>query len=300
MANKKAYKPIEKTDFGKKVSGPVEWMDDRMGLGASNKLMPLRKVFPDHWSFMLGEIALWSFIVLLLSGTFLTLWFQPSMAEVVYDGSYDPLRGLEMSKAFASTLDISFEIRGGLLMRQVHHWAAMLFVAAIVVHLLRIFFTGAYRKPREVNWLIGLGLFQFALIEGFAGYSLPDDLLSRHLRVLTSSSSPPARGAGSPPRHRAVAHPRLPPRSLTLSAAHISKMCGTITGRVPRDREKYFFKTLRTSSSTSSRSARDSGVISRSLSSTADLASSRTSGPSFSPSTPRVISSGPWVISPVC
>jgi ubiquinol-cytochrome c reductase cytochrome b subunit len=178
MANKKAYKPIEKTDFGKKVSGPVEWMDDRMGLGASNKLMPLRKVFPEHWSFMLGEIALWSFIVLLLSGTFLTLWFQPSMAEVVYDGSYDPLRGLEMSKAFASTLDISFEIRGGLLMRQVHHWAAMLFVAAIVVHLLRIFFTGAYRKPREVNWLIGLGLFQFALIEGFAGYSLPDDLLS--------------------------------------------------------------------------------------------------------------------------
>ena len=149
-----------------------------MGLGASNKLMPLRKVFPEHWSFMLGEIALWSFIVLLLSGTFLTLWFQPSMADVVYDGAYDPLRGLEMSKAFASTLDISFEIRGGLLMRQVHHWAAMLFVAAIVVHLLRIFFTGAYRKPREVNWLIGLGLFQFALIEGFAGYSLPDDLLS--------------------------------------------------------------------------------------------------------------------------
>lgn len=178
MADKKAYKPIEKTEFGKKVGGPVEWMDDRLGLGASNKLMPLRKVFPEHWSFMLGEIALWSFIVLLASGTFLTLWFQPSMAEVVYDGSYQPLRGLEMSKAFASTLDISFDIRGGLLMRQIHHWAAMLFVAAIVVHLLRIFFTGAYRKPREVNWLIGLGLFQFALIEGFAGYSLPDDLLS--------------------------------------------------------------------------------------------------------------------------
>jgi ubiquinol-cytochrome c reductase cytochrome b subunit len=178
MAKNKAYKPVEKTDFGKKASGPVGWMDDRLGLAASNKLMPLRKVFPEHWSFMLGEIALWSFIVLLLSGTFLTLWFQPSMAEVVYDGSYQPLRGLEMSKAFASTLDISFEIRGGLLMRQIHHWAAMLFVAAIVVHLLRILFTGAYRKPREVNWLIGLGLFQFALIEGFAGYSLPDDLLS--------------------------------------------------------------------------------------------------------------------------
>ena len=174
----KAYTPIEKTDVGKKASGPVAWMDDRLGLAASNKLMPLRKVFPEHWSFMLGEIALWSFVVLLLSGTFLTFWFQPTMGDVVYNGSYQPLRGLEMSQAYESTLRISFDIRGGLLMRQIHHWAAMLFVAAIVVHLLRIFFTGAYRKPREVNWLIGLGLFQFALIEGFAGYSLPDDLLS--------------------------------------------------------------------------------------------------------------------------
>ena len=178
MAEKTAYKPIEKTELGKKAAGPVGWMDDRLGLAASNKLMPLRKVFPEHWSFMLGEIALWSFIVLLLSGTFLTFWFQPSMAEVVYDGPYQPLRGLEMSAAFASTLDISFGVRGGLLMRQIHHWAAMLFAAAIVVHLLRVFFTGAYRKPREVNWTIGLGLFTLALVEGFAGYSLPDDLLS--------------------------------------------------------------------------------------------------------------------------
>jgi ubiquinol-cytochrome c reductase cytochrome b subunit len=172
------YTPIEKTEVGKKASGPVAWMDDRLGLAASNKLMPLRKVFPEHWSFMLGEIALWSFVVLLLSGTFLTFWFQPSMGETIYNGSYTPLRGLEMSHAYASTLDISFEIRGGLLMRQIHHWSAMLFMAAIVVHMLRIFFTGAYRKPREVNWLIGLGLFTLGLVEGFAGYSLPDDLLS--------------------------------------------------------------------------------------------------------------------------
>jgi ubiquinol-cytochrome c reductase cytochrome b subunit len=178
MAKNSDYTPIQKTEIGKKAAGPVAWMDDRLGLAASNKLMPLRKVFPEHWSFMLGEIALWSFIVLLLSGTFLTFWFQPSMGEVVYNGSYDPLRGLEMSQAFASTLDLSFDVRGGLLMRQVHHWAAMLFMAAIVVHMLRIFFTGAYRKPREVNWLIGLGLFTLGLVEGFAGYSLPDDLLS--------------------------------------------------------------------------------------------------------------------------
>lgn len=181
------YVPIEKTELGKKAAGPVGWLDQRMGLsglinpkGHQNGSlgMPLRKVFPEHWSFMLGEMAMWSFAILLLSGTFLTLWFQPSQAEVIYDGSYAPLRGLEMSAAYASTLDISFDIRGGLLMRQVHHWAAMIFIAAMLVHMLRIFFTGAFRKPREVNWLIGLGLLQFGIVEGFAGYSLPDDLLS--------------------------------------------------------------------------------------------------------------------------
>ncbi len=170
---------VEDTDFGKKAAGPVEWLDDRLGLaGAGKKLMPVRKVFPEHWSFMLGEIALWSFIVLLLTGVFLTFWYDPSMAEVTYNGSYEPLRGLEMSRAYASTLDISFDIRGGLLMRQVHHWAAAIFVAAMIVHMLRIFFTGAYRKPREINWLVGLGLLTLGLVEGFAGYSLPDDLLS--------------------------------------------------------------------------------------------------------------------------
>lgn len=173
------YTDIEKTPVGKKMAGPVGWLDDRLGLaGAGKKLMPVRKVFPEHWSFMLGEIALWSFIVLLATGVYLTFWFQPSMAETVYNGPYKPLNGLEMSQAYASTLDISFGVRGGLLMRQVHHWSAMLFVAAMVVHMLRVFFTGAYRKPREVNWLIGLGLLTLGLVEGFAGYSLPDDLLS--------------------------------------------------------------------------------------------------------------------------
>src|SRR5215213_9835780 len=131
---------IEDTNFGKKAAGPVEWLDERLGLaGVSKRSHLLRKVFPEHWSFMLGEIALWSFIVLLLTGVFLTFWFQPSMAETVYDGSYAPLRGLEMSQAYSSTLDISFDIRGGLLIRQIHHWAAAIFVAAMIVHMLRIF-----------------------------------------------------------------------------------------------------------------------------------------------------------------
>jgi ubiquinol-cytochrome c reductase cytochrome b subunit len=138
----------------------------------------LRKVFPDHWSFMLGEIALWSFVVLLLTGVFLTLWFDPSMTEIQYDGSYDPLRGVHMSSAMASTLDISFDVRGGLLMRQMHHWAAMIFIASMMIHLLRVYFTGAFRKPRELNWVIGCLLLLLGTIEGFTGYSLPDDLLS--------------------------------------------------------------------------------------------------------------------------
>jgi ubiquinol-cytochrome c reductase cytochrome b subunit len=159
-------------------AAPVtKWLDDRVGL--AGLVRPLyRKVFPDHWSFLLGEIALYSFIVLLLSGVFLTIWFKPSMAEVEYEGSYQLLRGLRMSDAYASTLSLSFDIRGGLLLRQMHHWAAMLFVAAMLTHSLRIFFTGAFRKPREINWLIGVGLLAMGIIEGFAGYSLPDDLLS--------------------------------------------------------------------------------------------------------------------------
>jgi ubiquinol-cytochrome c reductase cytochrome b subunit len=153
------------------------FIDDRFRVAKAGRTLA-RKIFPDHWSFLLGEIALYSFIILLLTGTFLTLFFQPSMTDVVYHGSYLPLRGVRMSEAYASTLNISFDVRGGLLMRQIHHWAALLFMAAIMVHMLRIFFTGAYRKPREFNWLIGITIFVLGLLEGLFGYSLPDDLLS--------------------------------------------------------------------------------------------------------------------------
>lgn len=138
----------------------------------------LNKVFPTHWSFLLGEIALYSFVILLLTGVYLTLFFDPSMAEVTYHGVYQPLNGVQMSKAYATALDISFEVRGGLFVRQVHHWAALLFAASIMVHLARIFFTGAFRRPREANWVIGSLLLILAMFEGFFGYSLPDDLLS--------------------------------------------------------------------------------------------------------------------------
>ena len=138
----------------------------------------LTRVFPTHWSFLLGEIALYSFVVLLVSGVYLALFFDPSMQEVTYVGVFDNLRGLHVSRAYESVLDLSFEVRGGLFVRQVHHWASLVFLAAMVAHVARIFFTGAFRKPREANWVIAVLLLFAALLVGFVGYSLPDDLLS--------------------------------------------------------------------------------------------------------------------------
>jgi ubiquinol-cytochrome c reductase cytochrome b subunit len=168
----------EKMPAGERVTrNTLRGVDDR--LGSANFLKrSMDKVFPDHWSFMLGEIALYSFVILLLTGTYLTLFFHASQREVIYNGSYQALRGVPMTDAYASTLHISFDVRGGLLMRQIHHWAALLFTTSIVVHMFRVYFTGAFRKPRTVNWYIGTGLLILAILEGFAGYSLPDDLLS--------------------------------------------------------------------------------------------------------------------------
>jgi len=167
-------KPAGPKTIGGKAA---EFVDSRLVLAGPIRKQ-LNKVFPDHWSFMLGEMALYSFIILLLTGTYLTFFFDASMAEVVYHGSYVPLQGVEMSKAYESTLRISFDVRGGLVIRQIHHWAALMFVAAMLIHMMRVFFTGAFRRPREFNWLIGLVLLVLGVIEGFAGYSLPDDLLS--------------------------------------------------------------------------------------------------------------------------
>ena len=153
------------------------WLDDRLTLGKGSKKL-LNKIFPDHWSFMLGEIALYSFIILVLTGVFLTLYFIPSAAQVVYHGPYKPLDGQRVSEAYASTIDLSFSVRFGLVMRQMHHWAADVFIGAIAVHMCRIFFTGAFRRPRELNWAVGVTLLMLAIVNGFLGYSLPDDLVS--------------------------------------------------------------------------------------------------------------------------
>ena len=155
----------------------AEGVDERLD-GSSFISRNLNKVFPDHWSFMLGEIALYSFVLLVLTGTFLSFFYLASSQRVTYAGPYQPLHGRTVSAAFNSVMRISFEVRAGLVMRQMHHWAALVFMGAIIVHLIRVFFTGAFRKPRELSWMLGMGLFIAGIGAGFSGYSLPDDALS--------------------------------------------------------------------------------------------------------------------------
>ncbi len=153
------------------------WMDERLGTTKFGR-SALNKVFPDHWSFILGEVAMYCLVILILTGVFLTFFFDPSTEEVVYEGSYEPLRGVHMTAAYRSVVELSWDIRAGLVMRQIHHWAALLLAATVVVHLCRVFFTGAFRRPREINWMVGVTLLVLVVGNGFTGYSLPDDLLS--------------------------------------------------------------------------------------------------------------------------
>ncbi|HEY1976206.1 MAG TPA: cytochrome bc complex cytochrome b subunit [Candidatus Baltobacteraceae bacterium] len=155
----------------------ADWIDERLGT-AHFVHHALRKAFPDHWSFMLGEINMYAFVILVATGTFLALFFDPNTSKTIYHGPYWLLDGQQMSHAYESTLYLSFVVNGGLLLRQIHHWTALIFLAGIVVHMARIFLTGAFRKPREINWVLGIALFGVSMFEGFCGYSLPDDLLS--------------------------------------------------------------------------------------------------------------------------
>jgi ubiquinol-cytochrome c reductase cytochrome b subunit len=155
-----------------RVGHVVGELDDRLGVAKGGRVF-LDKIFPDHWSFMLGEISLYSFVVLLATGIFLALYFVPSTSQIIYHGSYKPLNGQRVSEAYASTIRISFDVRGGLLVRQMHHWAADIFIGSIIVHMARIFVTGAFRKPRELNWSIGLIMLVLAILEGLWGTRCP-------------------------------------------------------------------------------------------------------------------------------
>jgi len=155
----------------------ARWFDARLHL-AKTARRAFDHVFPDHWSFMFGEIALYSFVLLIITGAFMAMFFDATGAKVSYDGSFKELVGISVPAAYRSVLHLSFDVPAGLLVRQMHHWAALIFIGAIVAHLARLFFTAAYRRPREINWIIGVTLLILALFNGYFGYSLAGDLLS--------------------------------------------------------------------------------------------------------------------------
>jgi ubiquinol-cytochrome c reductase cytochrome b subunit len=209
----------------------LDWADDRLG---SSKWLrsAMDKIFPDHWSFMVGEIAMYCFVILLATGIYLALFYNASSAVVVYHGPYKALDGQSMTEAYASVINISFSVRAGLVMRQAHHWAALIFMAAITFHMGRIFFTGAFRRPREINWLIGVTLLLVAMLEGFSGYSLPDDLLSGslggHLAILWHQKHTDFPGPGKTERN--IVGSRLWPQYTIKSTALLTFVAAVIFG----------------------------------------------------------------------
>lgn len=155
----------------------VDGLDKRFGLAESGHKL-LNHIFPDHWSFFLGEIAMYAFVILVATGIWLALFFVDSTRQVVYHGAYHPLDGVKMSEAYQSVISISFGHRMGLLIRQIHHWASEVFIGAIVIHCCRIFFTSAYRRPRETNWMIGVTMLWLAIANGYVGYTMLNDNLA--------------------------------------------------------------------------------------------------------------------------
>jgi ubiquinol-cytochrome c reductase cytochrome b subunit len=133
---------------------------------------------PTHWTFLLAAVSAGCLVVLTITGIFLLVYYDPSNERVTYDGSYPLLQGAEVSRALNSTLHISFEVRSGLLMRQAHHWAALVLPASLMLHMLSIFFTGGFRRPRQWGWVLLGVVFLLVLIGGWSGYALPDDSLS--------------------------------------------------------------------------------------------------------------------------
>lgn len=177
MHDSAGFTPPQSSDEATRGSRVAEWFATRAGIYRWAK-SNMRKSFPDHWSLLVGEICLYSFLLLVMTGLYLSFFFRPSMHTAIYNGSYVPLQGVRVSDAYRSTVHISLDVRGGLLMRQMHHWAALILVAGVIVHMMAKFFGGVFRKPREFNWVIGFLILPLAMFEGLTGYDLPDDLLS--------------------------------------------------------------------------------------------------------------------------
>lgn len=137
-----------------------------------------RKIFPSHWSFLLGEVALISFLVLVGTGIFLTMFYVPSAEQTVYEGSSAVHQGRELPEAYESVVRLTHDVNAGLLVRRVHRAASHLFIFATLAHFARIVLTGAFQRPREPNYHIGLALLLLAVATGWVGHNLPLDTLA--------------------------------------------------------------------------------------------------------------------------
>lgn len=155
----------------------VDLVDERLHLRTDAR-KTANKVFPSNWSFLLGEVALFSLVILVLTGVFLTFFYRPNVEMVTYTGSNPVFAGRELPAAFESIVRLSSDVNGGLLFRRLHRGASHLFIATVVLHMLRILLTGAFRKPREINYFVGIGLLTLSFFAGFTGYSLPYDSLA--------------------------------------------------------------------------------------------------------------------------
>lgn len=152
-------------------------LDARVGLSAPLKQLG-RKVFPRHWSFLLGHATLSCFLVLIVTGIFLTFFYAPSTEPTIYTGSAALYQGRELPAAYESIVRLTHDVPGGLLVRRLHRAAAMLLIALAALHLVRVVLSGAFRRPREVNYHIGWLLLLLAIASAYTGHLLPLEVLS--------------------------------------------------------------------------------------------------------------------------
>jgi len=146
------------------VSRVVAWFQERIPISTDQLRELTNEPVPNHlkrWWFALGGTPAYLFVVLIVTGISLAVYYQPSPVT-----AYESVRNITEATAF------------GWYIRGLHKWAATLMIAAVILHQMRVYFTGAYRKPRELNWMVGMTMLIATLMLGFTGYSLVYEQLS--------------------------------------------------------------------------------------------------------------------------
>ena len=152
-------KPTKGSQLHQAITYPLDWVEERSGIVGGVKYFLFRKVPGDvNWFQTLGSATFTAFLVQALTGSILAMYYKP-----------DP------KAAYPSIQHITNDIWGGWLVRGMHRWGASVFIILMFMHMGRVFLFGAYKYPRELNWIIGVLLLALGLAEGFTGYLLPWD-----------------------------------------------------------------------------------------------------------------------------